>query len=108
MTDHTPGPWKAVLADEKATKWYITANIPGMQNSETEIAVVYGGKVDEKSEKNAMLIAAAPDLLAACKALVELYGIRTQEVIGDGLDDVINYDASVLVLAAIAKAEGRA
>jgi hypothetical protein len=37
---------------------------------------------------------------------VELYGICTQ-VIGDGLDDVINYDASVLVLAAIAKAEGR-
>jgi hypothetical protein len=53
------------------------------------------------------VLLAAPDLLAACKALVELYDIRTQ-VICDGLDDVINYDASVLVLAAIAKAEGRA
>jgi hypothetical protein len=103
MTDHTPGPWKAALADEKAIKWYITANIPGMQNSETEIAVVYGGKVDEKSEKNAMLIAAAPDLYAALCGLVE--ALDAMEAGGPGV--VIDQQVKQARYA-ISKAEVRA
>ena len=98
MTAHTPGPWKAALADEKAIKWYITANIPGMQNSETEIAVVYGGKAGEKSEKNSMLIASAPDLLAACKAYLAAINDR-------GIDEAAR--ASEQIAAAVAKAEGQ-
>jgi hypothetical protein len=53
-----------------------------------------------------MLIEAAPDLLAACKALVELLGIRPAEI-GDDLAEAINDGAASMALAAIAKAEGR-
>jgi hypothetical protein len=49
------------------------------------------------------LVEAAPDLYAACKALVELYGIRPIDYGEENVDEL----ASVKALTAIAKAEGK-
>lgn len=65
MSAHTPGPWK--LSEEDT----------GMNDSGT-ILDPYGhvivtdvyGRTDDEAEANARLIAAAPDLLAACKLIL--------------------------------------
>ncbi len=63
MSEHTPGPWTATKQTERCT--YIAAN--------TKIADVYSTAFRdfENEAANARLIAAAPELLAALKALLE-------------------------------------
>ena len=86
MSGHTPGPWRICLG-------LICADTP---KGQAELASVY-----KESEyvaplphiANARLMAAAPDLLAACKASLEQMGLTKGH-------------AAVLD-AAIAKAEGR-
>lgn len=66
MSAHTPGPWK-VLADTRTgavdvwsgARFVCTVGVPGASG-------------DESIEPDAALIAAAPDLLAACKAALSL------------------------------------
>ena len=62
---HTPGPWIATASDNG--EWGVDAA------SGWGIATVAGsagyGPGNDESDANARLIAAAPDLLAACKAL---------------------------------------
>ena len=79
MEKHTPGPW-ALLRGRDGT------SIVGV---DVQVAYCYG--MQEK--ENAILISAAPDLLEACKALVE-----------KDLHDIKHFG---MALAAIAKAEGR-
>ena len=55
MSEHTPGPWTATWA--------------GMEQPGVFIVKPYGKTAVEESA-NARLIAAAPDLLEACKAVV--------------------------------------
>lgn len=62
MSVHTPGPWQARLNRLK-TKVFIDTHYDGVK--ETEIAVVW-------FPPDANLIAAAPDLLAACEAIRRL------------------------------------
>lgn len=90
-TKHTPGPWKVVNFD---------GNVSSEIRAENGVMVgnPYGpagrwAEVREEHEANANLIAAAPDLLEACK---EAYRI-------------IHNDAYVndLLKKAIAKAEGK-
>lgn len=89
---HTPGPWRRTL---DWTSRYKTI----FADRNTQIAhLVVNGSVQTNSEieGNANLIAAAPDLLQACKdalLLAELYDIE-----GAAID---------AARAAIAKAEGR-
>jgi len=66
VSAHTPGPWK-VLADTRTgavdvwsgARFVCTVGVPGASG-------------DESIEPDAALIAAAPDLLAACKAALSL------------------------------------
>ncbi len=60
MSEHTPGPW------EVATK-------PNGNGTRTTVETEWGNFVALTGETDARLIAAAPDLLEACKAIVETY-----------------------------------
>jgi hypothetical protein len=81
---HTPGPW----------------NVNGMHDNGTPEVWVYDDKADQlvarvicetkRHEANARLIAAAPDLLEACKAALSLaweVGCETEDGVGTLLED---------------------
>jgi len=90
---HTPGPWKAVLVEGHRL---------GGRNGAARYDVLAMNPpdfvADRLTEANARLIAAAPDLLAACRAVLECLG-RT--LAPDYLPE-----PRELLRAAIAKAEG--
>ncbi len=85
---HTPGPWEAwEVYDEVDQRQRLTIAVPcrcvvcrdslrlggvGVHGG-THITALYewGGGIDEEVRANARLIAAAPDLLAACEAAAE-------------------------------------
>lgn len=90
---HTPGPWS-------------TASDPCHFDSQTTVVAANGARVAEvtgsafdEAEANARLIAAAPDLLEACKAFVAHYPMGTNPF----LDDAFR-----AARAAIARATGEA
>jgi len=90
MSKHTPGPWSAIpdSGEDHEGDWYIL--------TDDEEAIATG-----LSESDARLIAAAPDLLAACKAILEHLQIPlTQRMDADALN------AWTAARAAIAKVEG--
>ncbi len=65
---HTPGPWKAELSQD-GIYW----EIQGRPESGLNVAIIpmaVVGETDVEREANARLIAAAPDLLEACKQLL--------------------------------------
>lgn len=79
-TKHTPGPW-------------VVGNVGEVVAGGTTLADVYGD--EEQADVDAYLIAAAPDLLAACEAIAATtWSKNTATVIGEQ------------VRAAIAKAKG--
>lgn len=89
-TQHTPGPWSI----EHET------DVTGSESSpeigcvgKVDIAHVYLRTVPGKSEANARLIAAAPDLLAALKRIADLENIHFLD------------DAQAVSRAAIAKVQ---
>jgi hypothetical protein len=100
----TPGPWDQIVVDEDCAAIYpefenmfIDRNIWSTESG--DIAHCYG----PDKEANALLIAAAPDLL---KALIQLVKCPTNSS-GDGMHVVsVDHVAYVNVLAAIAKATG--
>lgn len=65
-TKHTPGPWKA---EYRAPKLYTDRDISIIAQNR-EIADVIG--CDGMATENAHLIAAAPDLLEACKDMASI------------------------------------
>ena len=91
---HTPGPWAFVKAGSFG--WNIRGTWHGEPNS--QLAYVDAGVCQtrgpftDENTANARLIAAAPDLLAALKAVVAVSNRKT--------------DAYTRAYAAIAKAEG--
>ncbi len=105
---HTPGPW---ISFGEGNEWLgIEA---GVDTSEPFSIVVFGtpdddngvqGRTVEEARENARLIAAAPELLKACK-LVELHFKRNQ-VSGNFQGDD-EHEAWSVIAKAIAKAEGR-
>lgn len=108
-TKHTQGEWKyAPLQREHGEGLVFTGDDP--ENADAHIAVVSGGLgyVMEdgrcfESEANAALIASAPDLLEACKALV-----KELEDDNESLSLSAGYaraDLIIHAIAAIAKAE---
>ena len=94
---HTPGPWQVKLTScfvdglPVAGVWVEAPPYTSIANLIPHVGV----------EANARLIAAAPELLAALKALVDDYA----QLCGDGI--VVDTEPSVLTAAscAIAKAE---
>jgi hypothetical protein len=66
---HTPGPW--VCSQMESGGWKIhPADNPGFKICRIENAITYLMDFDEAAEPDARLIAAAPDLLAACQEFV--------------------------------------
>ena len=96
---HTPGPWvidNSIRTAVNAGKKHI-AMVNFYKTSDKEISI------DEKeNEANARLIAAAPELLAACKAALRDEMSARLEAAG-GLSD----ETVAMLEAAIAKAEGK-
>lgn len=95
MGGHTPGPWR-VGADREQWKWRNV--LGGEQPADFSVAAVPKNlplRSLEEGEANARLIAAAPDLLAACKTIIQAY--ENADVAPDALD---------AAYAAVKKAEG--
>ena len=111
---HTPGPWFAKRAgDGGYFEWYV-----GRDGENCPIAEdIADPMTRDPSEANAHLIAAAPELLEALKALTTnphvnigdlVYRVRESEGEGwDGPQVKAWSDAVQAATAAIAKAEGR-
>jgi hypothetical protein len=104
MAEHTPGPWRTYGPDSQDANWIIAYDGQEIYVSEiAKIPATWNHILDERKAANARLIAAAPDLLAACEAALEplmTYHPRIPE-----LDRQVK-DARGKLLAAIAKAKG--
>jgi hypothetical protein len=110
MNAHTPGPWMvgelhsgSALVDIKARGLVVTRTLVLSADPDCDPLI--------EAEANARLIAAAPDLLAALKGLLEeagsLASLVDQEFnVGDDPSNA-DGDAFKCAEAAIAKAEGR-
>jgi hypothetical protein len=111
MSRHTKGPWK--ISDTGHVVGIVDVNV------EVLIADTYAlegyGKVDPKGEKeaNTNLIAAAPELLEACKQLVQSIDYWGQRALHIPLEEskklLIDLGSTQIMkdaLDAIAKAEG--
>lgn len=99
MSGHTPGPWKA-YPEALFNGTHVAGRCPIVRAGYLRIARVdrisiSSRKMDQEGEFNARLIAAAPDLLEACREV---------------LDTVEEWPGELeqKVRAAIAKAEGTA
>jgi hypothetical protein len=81
MSNHTPGPWHAATADEWRTasgehaQWGRFDISAGSNDPAAEdyyrVASVSNVNNADQNQMNAKLIAAAPDLLAACKEAID-------------------------------------
>ncbi|MFC3228805.1 hypothetical protein ACFOGJ_16290 [Marinibaculum pumilum] len=106
MAGHTEGPWIAAAQISSVAGLPVVASPEGRLICNVN-CIAYRQPVDRKvdgdaafnkeSKANARLIAAAPDLLAACKRLVAAIGIPSSITIGDAVEQAE---------AAIARAEG--
>ena len=99
MSKHTPGPWKPY--------WYGGATTVGhaQDNFQRIAEITHTSKSDSEITANAKLIAAAPDLLEACRILADYYkgheatDDQAAKYAGGGV-----YHALLAARAAIAKA----
>ena len=96
-TQHTPGPW---AIERRGRVAQIVSMAPQIEGGDCTVATVYEMQVD-----NACLIAAAPELLAALRNLVDV--LEANPVLFFGMEDTC-IDEWHAGIAAIAKAEGRA
>lgn len=95
MTEHTPGPWR------EGRDWYIIEN--GYGFAVGSAASVHIGK--EQCRANARLMAAAPDLLEACRLALPV----VEEVAATHAGSPMGAEAKVranTIRAAIRKATG--
>ena len=101
MTDYTPGPWRVVTVSSSINDWVIAVvAADGTKIADDE--TYYPAPLDPR---NAHLIAAAPDLLAALELALsdfDNYG----EVWQSDDEDGVNFPAINAARAAIAKARG--
>jgi hypothetical protein len=97
---HTPGPWTAEQDTANKNDRFILSGRNGAF-SHWQGWAVDGVTTEEEDAANARLIAAAPDLLGACRVLYRIAGLRLR---GDPVAEVALANA----LAAIEKAEGSA
>ena len=102
-TAHTPGPWFAVEGNKHHGPFVTNVEVRTICDLYTvdKLNRIFVFRPEE-AEANARLIAAAPDLLEALKAL------QRQALQGNVRGDEWMDEALELTRAAIAKAEGRA
>ena len=101
---HTPGPWiiDKLLSDKGAP--IITAKSSWLKRSRAIAKVLYeGGSEDPEVYPNALLIAAAPEILKALKNMVREW----EEIVGTEEENKTPADPLEKAKLAIAKAEGR-
>jgi hypothetical protein len=97
-TKHTPGPWRV------AAMRGFAGSIGVGPKGETAVAVIAADAFPSEREANARLIAAAPELLAALRAMIGVWehGIDPSDEQEIGEPTAVRW-----ARAAIAKAEGR-
>jgi hypothetical protein len=98
---HTPGPWKAVRLDEDGPTYILSGDDGGIDLLQHERAVLYS---NDPTDPDALLIAAAPDLLEALRQVAEGKGRFSRDPLTHA-DNTIE-DMKALAIAAIAKATG--
>lgn len=100
---HTPGPWRVVRRNNKPVGLaYGYLRIETQANG-ASVAALQLPERDSDGEANARLIAASPDLLAACEELLK--ADEYAESVGVTLDDHMNRaERRRILTAAIAKA----
>lgn len=101
MSKHTPGPW--IWAEQKKGLYGAGPNNAVLAFYDYE-GMHLSGITEDVEEANACLIAGAPDLLAACKTLVEWHGTRDNYEKLHAADDQGPEIRAAMI--AIAKAEG--
>ena len=92
---HTPGPWRTYSYSDSASARQWTVGTPGGDRIADNIE---RGKPTDEAEANARLIAAAPELLEACKSALRYYEMfRDSSPMGDTeLDDIAWIKAAIL------------
>lgn len=78
---HTPGPWAVGFSDGTGPTYITAGDHPALKKTEESIVVVVSGATDDwgvehgvRNPADAQLIAAAPDMLALLRELVDLEG----------------------------------
>lgn len=112
-TQHTPGPWTSIVPPSSCyTHRFIQAERGGDANNQPDITIAeVGGRYSSEDERvsvhehvaNAKLIAAAPELLQALRAMLRWTGALPPSESRD-LPDFTEADATCIARAAIAKA----
>jgi len=87
---HTPGTWNYVYGSDREFVAKTTSNAKPYRD-------------DKEERANARLIASSPDLLEACKMILELLDYMTTTQYSAGYDK----PARIILNQVIAKAEGR-
>jgi len=104
---HTPGPWRATTLHGATTHepWMVWADGPNAAIAHVFQRSEAGSGNNVQQCANARLIAAAPDLLAACKEVVRWY---TDVCCGPGNTAPDKYwiPGALLAREAVARAEG--
>jgi hypothetical protein len=107
MSPHTPGPWEVVRHEHADGELWLSVNQHADANGMKEwiAEIKYLCTDPERQKANARLIAAAPELLAACKALIDAIDATASPVLSAS-----NLEPGRVSLArtAIAKAESAA
>ena len=101
-TAHTPGPWVACDPELWRDDPVVVYTDPGDDGNTVEVCEVYSDPASlAERDANIRLIAAAPDLLAACEDLLRRFGFTDWQSV---------HDAAVIesARAAVAKAKGDA
>lgn len=80
MSKHTPGPWKWTLSGDPRDMYQLEGNIKYADMNPILVAYDCGCQADKETDRcpigpdpaDMKIIAAVPDLLAACKAALEM------------------------------------
>jgi len=104
---HTPGPW---VVESKSQEGSFIISRPGRKDGTAFSSwwIAFVGPCLENDIANALLIAAAPDLLAACKALTESAALCFADILKTGNIDPINGKAYRLAKQAAGDAVAKA
>lgn len=107
---HTPGPWSS----HGCSVYQDSTWKDGTQSGGRVIALAHeqadvDGMPSDEDLANARLIAAAPELLAACRATLAYLGCEAEELDREGKHNAAanTRELAAQLRAAIAKAEGR-
>lgn len=98
MSKHTPGPWRTIESANKTTRTVVGPDFPGQGYIADVNLCRTNDAQDVDGEANARLIAAAPELLAACRKVIEH---RAKEYLDNTIEPYVS------LANAINKAEGR-